>query len=111
MLELKNTVIVKNDFDGLISGWDIVEESICELGDISKENSKTEKIKKKKEKGTEYARTKGQLQRCSLSAKGIPDEKVMHRKQWRQNFPKLMTATTDTESLENKDECQKHKTK
>lgn len=46
MLELKNTAIVENDFDGLISRPNTVEESICELGDVSKENSKIEKIKK-----------------------------------------------------------------
>lgn len=42
--------IMKNDFDGLISRLDTVEESICELGNVSIETSKTEKQREKQTK-------------------------------------------------------------
>lgn len=50
---------MKNDFDGLISRLDTVEESICELGNVSTESSKTEKQREKQteKKRTEYPRT------------------------------------------------------
>lgn len=50
---------MKNDFDGLISRLDTVEESICELGNASIETSKTEKQREKqtKKKKAEYPRT------------------------------------------------------
>lgn len=72
MLEIKNcnrnNEIMKNDSDGLVSRLDTVEESICELGNVSIETPKTEKQreektkipppqKKKRNKGTEYPRT------------------------------------------------------
>lgn len=41
---------MKNDFDGLISRLDTVEESICELGNASIETSKTEKQREKQTK-------------------------------------------------------------
>lgn len=41
---------MKNDFDGLIRRLDTVEESICELGNVSIETSKTEKQREKKTK-------------------------------------------------------------
>lgn len=41
---------MKNDFDGLISRLDTVEESICELGNVSIETSKTEKQREKQTK-------------------------------------------------------------
>lgn len=43
MLEIKNTIKeMLRDFDGLISRLDTVEESICELGDMSIEIFKSE---------------------------------------------------------------------
>lgn len=54
---------MKNDFDGLIRRLDTVEESICELGNVSIETSKTEKqrekMTEKNENPPEYARTAG----------------------------------------------------
>lgn len=61
MLEIKNTVReMQNDFDGLISRLNTVEESICELGDLSVETSKTRKAKeKRKEKGNRISKDCG----------------------------------------------------
>lgn len=42
--------IMKHAFDGLISRLDMVEESICELGNVSIETAKTEKQREKKTK-------------------------------------------------------------
>lgn len=67
---------MKNDFDGLISRLDIVEESIWELGNVSIETSKTEKPREKqtKKQRTEYPRTVWQLQRFNTCVIGVPEE-------------------------------------
>lgn len=77
---------MKNDFDGLIRRLDTVEESICELGNVSIETSKTEKQrekktkhlppKKKEKKQTEYPRTVWQLQRFHTRVIGIPEKRT-----------------------------------
>lgn len=65
MLEIKDTVKeMWNNFGGLISRLDMVEESICELRDLSVEISKTGKAKekrkeKKREKGTRISKDCG----------------------------------------------------
>ena len=63
MIEIKKTVReMKNTFDELISGLDIMEERISELEVMSVEPSKTEMWKKKEWKHrTEYSRTVEQL--------------------------------------------------
>jgi len=49
MLEVKNTVTeVKNAFDGLTSGQDIVKERISELENMTVEMYKTEKQREKR---------------------------------------------------------------
>ena len=48
MLEIKDTVTeIKNAFDGLISKWDVAEQTVSELESISKEACKTEKQREK----------------------------------------------------------------
>lgn len=67
---------MKNDFDGLIRRLDTVEESICELGNVSIETSKTEKQREKKTKHPPPKKKRKETNRISKNC--VTTTKVSH---------------------------------
>ena len=64
MLEVKNTVIeMKNAFDRFISRWNLSQERISELENISVKTSQTEVLRKTRMDGNRIFKNVGQLKK------------------------------------------------
>ena len=100
MLEIQNTIEMKNVFDGLMSRLDTAEKRISELEDISVETNKTEKQREKslgEGIGRECSRTVGQQQKIEHIHNGNSRRGREKGKEETLNneriFPKLMLGT------------------
>ena len=67
MLEIKNTRIEKNAFDGLINRRDMTEEGISKLQDLLIKSFKTEK-QRKQTQGKKQSKT---LEDCGTTTKDV----------------------------------------